>query len=347
MIEEGVERRIAFRWAQPKRTYDVVIVGGGGHGLATAYYLAARHGISDVAVLEARYIGAGNSGRNTTIIRANYGVPEAVRFYGHSVDLYATLEDELECSFIHQAKGLIWLAHTETAMRAERARSLLNLACGIETVMITPQEAKGLCPQLDLSGGGRYPVLGASYHPRASTARHDRVVWGYAAAAMRRGVHVIQGTPVTGLLRDGDRVTGVETASGPIRARVVLSAVGGNVTAVAGQALKFISTADYVQPLATKYGPVYYPLTLTKSVYQKMPEDVVGLGVDNLLTVNANMSEQQVYDILKTFFDNQADVQAIHPEAKKFTLENASRVAPVPFHPGAIKYYTEKGVYKP
>jgi len=114
-----------------------------------------------------------------------------------------------------------------------------------------------------------------------------------------------------------------------------------------GPALKFISTAAYVQPLAAKYGPVYYPLTLTKSVYQKMPEDVVGLGVDNLLTVNANMSEQQVYDILKTLFDNQADVQAIHPEAKKFTLENASRVAPVPFHPGAIKYYTEKGVYKP
>jgi TRAP transporter TAXI family solute receptor len=117
--------------------------------------------------------------------------------------------------------------------------------------------------------------------------------------------------------------------------------------ATTGPALKFISTADYVQPLAAKYGPVYYPLTLSKSVYQKMPEDVVGLGVDNLLAVNANMSEQQVYDILKTLFDNQADVQGIHPEAKKFTLENAARVAPVPFHPGAIRYYTEKGVYKP
>jgi TRAP transporter TAXI family solute receptor len=114
-----------------------------------------------------------------------------------------------------------------------------------------------------------------------------------------------------------------------------------------GPGIKFISTAPYVQPLAAKYGPVYYPLTLAKSVYAKMPEDAPGLGVDNLLVVNANMSEQQVYDILKALFDNQADVQAIHPEAKKFTLENAARVAPMPFHPGAIKYYTEKGVYKP
>jgi len=117
--------------------------------------------------------------------------------------------------------------------------------------------------------------------------------------------------------------------------------------ATTGPALKFISTADYVQPLAAKYGPVYYPLTLSKNVYQKVPEDAPGLGVDNLLTVNANMSEQQVYGILKTLFDNQAELQAVHPEAKKFTLQNASRVSPVPFHPGAIRYYTEKGVYTP
>ena len=235
-MSDFIERRIALSWAEPKRTYDVVIIGGGGHGLATAYYLAARHGITDVVVLEAGYIGAGNSGRNTTIIRANYGIPEAVRFYQHSLELYQGLEDELDCSIMHTRKGLIWLAHTEPQLRAERARSLLNVACGAETVMITPEETKQLCPQLDLTGGGRYPVLGASYHPAAATARHDRVVWAYAQGAMRRGVHVVQHRKVTGLLRDGARITGVDTTAGPINARVVLSAVGGNVSTVAAQA---------------------------------------------------------------------------------------------------------------
>ncbi|MBA2255522.1 MAG: FAD-dependent oxidoreductase [Chloroflexi bacterium] len=214
----------------------MLIIGGGGHGLATAYYLADRHGITNVAVIEAGYIGSGNSGRNTTIIRANYGIPEAVRFYQHSLELYQTLEEELDCRFMHETKGIMWLAHTETQMRAEGARSLLNLACGAETVMITPLEAKELCPQLDLSGGGRYPVLGASYHPAAATARHDRVVWGYAQGAMRHGVHVAQHTMVTGLQRHGTRVTGVETTSGPISAGVVLSAAGGRVSTIAAHA---------------------------------------------------------------------------------------------------------------
>ena len=235
-MNEFVETILSLQWQDPKPTYDVVIVGGGGHGLSAAYHLAARHGITNVAVLEANYIGSGNSGRNTTIIRSNYGIPESVRFYQHSVDLYNQLEAETGCWIMHATKGLMWLVHTETGMRAERARSLVNTACGTETVMITPEEAKALCPQLDLSGGGRYPVRGGSYHPGGATARHDRVVWAYAQGAMQRGVHVHQHTPVIDLLRDGDRVTGVMTPNGPISAGMVMSAVGGKVTQLAAMA---------------------------------------------------------------------------------------------------------------
>ena len=235
-MNEFVETLLELTWHEPRSSYDVVIVGGGGHGLATAYYLATRHGITNVAVIEADYIGSGNSGRNTTIIRANYGIPESIRFYQHSIDLYASLEQETGCWIMHAQKGLLWLAHTESAMRTERARALLNTACGAETVMVTPTEIKDLCPQIDLSGGGRYPVLGASYHVPASTARHDRVVWAYAQGAMRAGVHVLQQTRVTGLLRDGDRVVGVRTDKGDIAAGTVMSAVGGNVSQLAAHA---------------------------------------------------------------------------------------------------------------
>ncbi len=261
-MNEFVETLLDLEWHAPKRSYDVVIIGAGGHGLATAYYLATRHGITNVAVLEASYIGSGNSGRNTTIIRANYGIPESVRFYQHSVDLYATLEEETGAKIMHATKGLLWLAHTEMAMRAERSRALMNQACGAETVTITPEEARQLCPQLDLSGGGRYPVLGASYHPGGATARHDRVVWAYAQGAMRRGVDVLPHTPVVGLLRDGERVVGVQTDAGPISAGVVLSAVGGNVTTVAAMAdLRLPIRTHPLQALVTNayaqgFGPI-------------------------------------------------------------------------------------------
>ncbi len=235
-MNEFVETLLQLTWHEPRSNYDVVIVGGGGHGLATAYYLATRHGITNVAVVEADYIGGGNSGRNTTIIRANYGIPESIRFYRHSQQLYETLEDETGCWIMHATKGIIWMAHTETGMRAERARAMLNNACGAPTELITPADIKQLCPQIDLSGGGRYPVMGASHHVGGASARHDRVVWAYAQGAMQRGVHVIQGTRVTDLLRDGDRVVGVRTDKGAIAAGVVMSAVGGNVSELVGHA---------------------------------------------------------------------------------------------------------------
>jgi sarcosine oxidase subunit beta len=251
-----------LRWAEPKEAYDVVIVGGGGHGLSTAYYLATRHGITNVAVIEADYIASGNTGRNTTIIRANYGLPEAIRFYQHSLEMYQTLEWEIGAAILHQTKGIFWLAHTEMAMRTERARAQMNTAAGARTVMATPAEIKELVPQVDLTGGGRYPVLGASHHLEAATARHDRVAWAYAAAAADKGVDVLQHMTVTGLLRDGDRVVGVEVGDRRIAAGVVLSAVGGRVTQMAAHAgirlpirthpLHAFVTNDYAQG----FGPI-------------------------------------------------------------------------------------------
>jgi sarcosine oxidase, subunit beta len=251
-----------LRWAEPKDAYDVVIVGGGGHGLSTAYYLATRHGITNVAVIEADYIASGNTGRNTTIIRANYGLPEAIRFYQHSLEMYQTLEWEIGAAILHQTKGIFWLAHTEMAMRTERARALMNTAAGARTVMVTPAEIKELVPQVDLTGGGRYPVLGASHHLEAATARHDRVAWAYAAGAADKGVDVLQHMTVTGLLRDGERVVGVEVGDRRIAAGVVLSAVGGRVTQMAAHAglrlpirthpLHAFVTNDYAQG----FGPI-------------------------------------------------------------------------------------------
>ncbi|MEX2183119.1 MAG: FAD-dependent oxidoreductase [Chloroflexota bacterium] len=261
---------LPIRWADaPKPAYDVVIIGGGGHGLSTAYHLATRHGITNVAVIEADYIASGNTGRNTTIIRANYGIPEAIRFYQHSLEKYQELEDETGAAILHETKGIVWLAHTEMAMRTERARCAMNQTVGAKTYMRTPAELKELVPQLDLTGGGRYPVLGGSHHVEGATARHDRVAWAYASLASQRGVDLFQHTTVTGLARtaDGGRVTGVETTRGPIAAGAVLSAVGGRVTQVAAMAgLRLPVRTHPLHAFVTNdYAPGGFPIILAST----------------------------------------------------------------------------------
>ncbi len=236
-MNEFWEAQVALKWGAPKTSYDVVVIGGGGHGLSTAYHLATRHGITNVAVLERKYIGGGNSGRNTTVIRSNYGIPEAVRFYQHSLELYQRLEEETGRWIMHSRRGLLWIVHTEAGVRAERARAEVNRAFGADTSYVEPEEIARIVPGVDLDcGGGRFPVMGASYHTEGATARHDRVNWALAEGAMRHGVDVIQRTEVTGLTMDGDRVTGVRTNHGDISAGVVVSAVGGHVTSLAAMA---------------------------------------------------------------------------------------------------------------
>jgi sarcosine oxidase, subunit beta len=235
-VNEFMEKKVRLEWHRQNKSYDVVIIGGGGHGLSAAYYLATRHGTTNVCVLERKYIGGGNSGRNTTIIRSNYGVPEAIEFYQRSLELYHGLEAETDRWLMHKPKGLLWLAHGEMASRGQFARCALNREYGADSEYVTPREIKELVPEIDLTGGGRYPVTGATYHKSGATARHDRVNWALAEGANRLGVHIHQRTEVTGLKVKNGRIEGVETNQGPISCGTVLCAVGGHVSRVAAMA---------------------------------------------------------------------------------------------------------------
>lgn len=210
-----------------KSSYDAVIIGGGGHGLAAAYYLARDYGMHNVAVLEKGYIGGGNTGRNTTIIRSNYLTPEGVKFYDESVRLWQDLSQDFDLNLFYSNRGHFTLAHTDAAVRTMRWRAEVNKHFGINSELVGPSEIQKACPQMDLSCGGHAPILGALYHAPGSIARHDAVAWGYGRGADMRGVEIHQQTEVLGITVESDRVTGVETSRGYISTPRVLCAVAG------------------------------------------------------------------------------------------------------------------------
>jgi sarcosine oxidase subunit beta len=216
--------------------YDVVIVGAGVHGLATAYYLASRHGIHNVAVLERGYVGGGGSGRNTAIVRSNYLTPDGVRFYDRSLRLYEQLAAELNFNVMFSQRGHLTLAHTDSALRTMRWRAEVNKIEGVDSEVIGPAEVAELVPALDVSPAVRYPILGALYHPPGGIIRHDAVVWGYARAADALGVHIHQCRPVEAIEVDGERVSAVWTSRGRVATRAVVNCTAGWASTVADMA---------------------------------------------------------------------------------------------------------------
>jgi sarcosine oxidase subunit beta len=230
-----------------KPAYDVVIIGAGGHGLASAYYLARDHGITNVAVLEKGYLGGGNTGRNTTIIRSNYLTPEGVAFYDESVRLYQDLAQDFDLNLFYSTRGHFTLAHTDSAVRTMRWRAEVNKHFGVDSELVGPEFVKKLCPQIDLTCNGHAPILGALYHAPGAIARHDAVAWGYGRGADRRGVEIHQQTEVTGIDLQGGKVAGVHTSKGYISTRKVLCAVAGSTPRVLD--MVGLRSPIYIHPL--------------------------------------------------------------------------------------------------
>ena len=228
-----------WRDPKPKSEYDIVLIGGGGHGLSTAYYLAKNHGLTNIAVLEKGYIGGGNVGRNTTIVRANYSLPGNSEFYSHSLKLWENLETELNYNVMHSQRGLINLFHSDGQRDdfARRGNAMINQ--GDDAILLDREGVRQHLPYLDFDNI-RFPVYGGLLHPRGGTARHDAVAWGYARGADKRGVDLIQNCEVTGIDIEGGQVRGVRTSRGVIRAKkVAMVAAGrsGQVAAMAGMRL--------------------------------------------------------------------------------------------------------------
>ncbi len=243
----------AWRDPEPKKNYDVVIVGAGGHGLATAYYLAKLHGIANVAVLEKGWLGGGNTGRNTTIVRSNYLLPENAHFYEHSLKLWESLSQELNYNVMFSQRGVLNLGHSDADMERLAKRGNAMRLHGIDAELMLLDEIRERVPYLDCSRTTRHPIVGGLMQKRGGTARHDAVAWGYARAADALGVDIIQNCEVTGMQIDGNRISALQTSKGTIGAGKVGLAVAGNSSRLAAMAgLRLPIESHVLQAMVTE-----------------------------------------------------------------------------------------------
>jgi sarcosine oxidase subunit beta len=300
-------------WAapEPKKSYDVVIIGAGGHGLATAYYLGKNHGITNVAVIEKGWLGGGNTGRNTTIIRSNYLRDPSAAIYEKSRALYETLSQEINYNIMFSPRGVLMLGQTHHEVRAYQRTAAANALQGIETEWVGPERVKELCPIINLDGP-RYPVLGGLWQARGGTARHDAVAWGYARACSAMGMDIIQKTEVTGIRREGGRVTGVDTTRGAIACKklgIVVAGHSGVVAEMAGFRLPVESVA--LQALVSEpIKPAMDIVVMANTVHGYMSQSdkgemVIGGGADGFNNYTQRGSfhhlEETVRALIETF----------------------------------------------
>jgi sarcosine oxidase subunit beta len=276
-----------WRNPDPKGAYDAVVVGAGGHGLATAYYLARNHGVTNVAVLEKGWLAGGNMARNTTIIRSNYLWDESAAIYEFALKQWEVLPAELDYDFRFSQRGVLNLAHTLQDVRDSRRRVSANKLNGVDADWLEPDEVAKVCPILNVSPDVRYPVLGATFQPRAGIAKHDHVAWAFARAADRLGVDLVQNCEVLDFLRDGDRVVGVRTTRGDIRAGVVGLAAAGHSSVLAAKAgLRLPVQSHPLQALVSElHEPVHPTVVMSNHVHVYVSqahkgELVMGAGVD-------------------------------------------------------------------
>jgi sarcosine oxidase subunit beta len=277
-----------WRRAAPKASYDAIVVGGGGHGLGAAYYLASQFGIRNVAVVEKGWIGGGNTGRNTTIIRSNYLFDESAALYDHALKMWEGLSQELNYNVMFSQRGVMMLAHNIHDVQVFKRHVHANRINGVDNEWLTPQQAKDFCPPLNIDPNMRYPVLGAALQRRGGTARHDAVAWGYARAADALGVDIIENCEVTGIRRDASgAVSGVETTRGFIGSKRVGVSAAGHTSVVLGMADVRLPLESYpLQALVSEpVKPVFPCVVMSNTIHAYMSQSdkgelVIGAGTD-------------------------------------------------------------------